>query len=228
MRPMIFPVTLLLGALVGTSTGWSISPRSPHRNAVWTAMTQVAADEGGGSAGLPVAADAETPLAGGRLHLMLHVPADCLTFPDSEAQLLLRASGISAIVASDRERRAACLPIVQCDHAAADELVVDGSRWLWLRAGDRATLLGRAEALPSPKPGYVASLPSGGAASKSALRRSSTLAWQLHATHRCRAIVLPWPELEAAASAAGEGGWEDVASQLERMRNPTWTVIQGG
>ena len=120
--------------------------------------------------------------------------------------------------------RSAVRSIVECD--ATDELAVDGSRWLWLRAGDRATLLKRAEALPSPKPGYVASLPSGGCASRSALRRSSTLAWQLHTTHRCRAIVLSWPELEAAGGEAG--GWEGVASQLERMRNPTWTMIQGG
>ncbi len=175
--------------------------------------------------GPPVAADAGELLAGARPHLMLHVPAGCGTFPDGEAQARLRAAGVRAIVA-DRARGAARLRVVVGD-ATRGELVVDGRRWLWLR-GDRATLLERAAALPSPKPGYIASLPSGGAASESALRRSRTFVWQMSATHRCRAIVLPWPELEAAAGAAGEGGWDAIASHLKRMRNPTWTVIQGG
>ena len=72
----------------------------------------------------------------------------------------------------------------------------------------------------------LASLPRGGAASEAALRRSSVLAYQLFSTHRCSAIVLPWAELEAAA--AGSGGWDGVCVQLERMRKPGWTVIQGG
>lgn len=226
MRPWL-PLRLLLGALVGAS-GWSILPSlgawSPHRRAL-SASRMVPANEGA-VAGLPPAfADTENLLAGWRLHLMLHVPAGCGTFPDGEAELLLRASGVSAIV-TDRERGTitTCLPIVQYD--ATDELAVDGRRWLWLH-GDRVTLLERAAALSSPKPGYVASLPYGGAASVSALRRSSTLAWQLHTTHRCRAVLLSWPELEAAAD-ADEGGWEAIASRLKRMRNTTWTVIQGG
>ena len=206
------PLTLLVvGAM-----GWIAPPPcgSPPRRAPFTPRAAAAA-----------AAEDLLLASAAKLHLLLHVPAGA--FPDAEAQARLRACGVRAIVAG-RERGATAttgLPIIDDDDAPDEALAVDGRRWLWLR-GDRTALLERAAALPSPKPGYIASLPSGGAASESALRRSSTLAWQLHTTHRCRAIVLSWPELEAAADA--EGGWEAVVTQLNRMRNPTWTVIQGG
>ena len=167
--------------------------------------------------------------AGRLLSLALHVPQSCGTFPAGNEQALLRAAGVSAIIADgERAATSASLPIVP-SAAEADELIVDGSRWLWLR-GHRSSLLEQAAALPAAalSAGFIASLPSGGAASESALQRSCILAWQLHAAHGCRAVVLPWAELEAAAAAAGSGGWDRVAAQLTRMQRPTWTVIQGG
>jgi hypothetical protein len=167
--------------------------------------------------------------AGPLLHLAVHVPPGC-RFPSGAEQSLLRDAGVSAIIA-DADAHAAAhahadarLPVV-CGGATDGELHADGARWLWLR-GSRASLLERATALQQIR--FVASLPSGGASSESALHRSCTLAWQLHSTHRCSAIVLVWPELEAAAAAAGSDGWASVAKQLARMQRPAWTLIQGG
>ena len=161
------------------------------------------------------------------LSLAVHVPASCSTFPAGAELAMLRDAGVSAIIA-DGERAAAAsvsLPIVNCA-ADANELTVDGSSWLWLR-GHRSSLLERAAELPR-RADFIASLPDGGAVSESALQRSCTLAWQLRSAHGCRAVVLPWAELEAAAATEGSGGWEGVTAQLTRMQNPTWTVIQGG
>ena len=163
------------------------------------------------------------------LNLVVHVPASCATFPTLDQQQLMHDAGVSAIIAESEGTAATCLPVVR--QAAADQLLLaDGTRWRWLR-GDRASLLNRAAALSESEGfnvAFVASLPVGGAVSEAALRRSSILAWQLHATRGCRAIVLPWSELENAAAATGADGWECVAEQLMRMRRPAWTMVHGG
>ena len=169
-----------------------------------------------------------------KLNLVVHVPPGFTTYPTAAEQLLLQQAGVRAIIAAAEGAVASHLPVVRS--AAAEELVlVDGTRWLWLR-GARASLLESAAALPERAGynsnsgfsfGFVASVPSGAAASEAALRRSCILAWQLHATRGCKAIILPWPELEAAAAASGTG-WDGIAEQLTRMCNPTWISIQGG
>ena len=183
MRPL--PRTLVLLLLLGVlhwASGWSHPPppvRSSYlRRTSFSSSTphMVAVDEDGGG-GLPVSeTDAAKLLTGTKLHLMLHVPSGCENFPDGEEQSLLRASGVSAIVV-DREHGhgampSTCLPIVQCD--TTDELTVDGRRWIWLSGRRREDVLERAVALRGRQraAGYIASLPSGGAASESALRRS--------------------------------------------------------
>lgn len=173
-------------------------------------------------------------LAGPALHLLLHVPAGCSTFPARSEQSILP---VSAIVANDAPAGVGddCLPIVPICGNAEELQLPDGNSYLWLR-GDRAFLLERAAALRSTETtsrpsqgGLIASLPIGACSSVSELSRAAILAWQLHTTYRCRAVVLPWPELEAAAAAAADiGGWDAIACQLIRMREPEWTVIQGG
>lgn len=174
-------------------------------------------------------------LAGPLLKLMLHVPPGCGTFPCSAEQSLLYKAGVSGIIADvEQDAAGSELPIVPIIAGRnADELMVDGKPWLWLH-GNRASLLTRAASLRSESIGartsFIASLPTGGASSESALRQSCILAWQLHSTHRCRAIVLSWPELvEAAAAANGsDSGWDSVAVLLTRMRQSEWTTIHGG
>ena len=160
--------------------------------------------------------------SGPLLNLALHVPAGCITFPGATEQALLREAGVSTIIADSAGTATTCIPVVALSEVADELLLNDGSRRPWLR-GDRASLLERAAAA---SPGFAASLPRGSAASKSQLRRSCLLAWQLHATHGCRTLVLLWPELEAAAEDSGD--WDSIAAQLTRMRQPTWSVIQGG
>jgi hypothetical protein len=160
--------------------------------------------------------------SGSLLNLALHVPVSCSTTPNAAQQSVLRAAGMSSII-TETSMEAACLPVIHSP--SADELVVDEMRWMWLR-GDRASLLDRAAGMGGAP--FIASCPKGGASSESALKRSCILAWQLKATHRCSAFVLPWPELEAAADAAGSDGWHRIAAQLTRMQNPTWTMVHGG
>ena len=106
-----------------------------------------------------------------------------------------------------------------------EELLVDGTPCLWLR-GNRKYVIERAAALSGDRRRFIASLPSGRAASESDLRRSCIMAWQLKDAG-CSALVLSWPELEAAAATA-DSGWDGVAAQLARMRRPEWTAIHGG
>lgn len=175
------------------------------------------------------------------LNLALHVPASA-TCPTDTEQLLLRAAGVSAIIV-DTEAVVTTLPVVLSAAAEQEllvgggaargrrswtmeqELLVDGTRWLWLR-GDRKYVIDRAAGLSAERRRFIASLPSGRAASESAIRRSCILAWQLHDAG-CSALVLPWPELEVAAATA-DSGWDGIAEQLVRMRRPEWTAIHGG
>ena len=169
--------------------------------------------------------------SGPLLNLALNIPACCSRLPADAEQVLLRDAGVSAIITDDTNTfTVAQLPVLLCS-ADAEFLEVDGSSWLWLRGRDRASLLDRAQAIPR-KGGFIASLPSGAAASESALRRSTILVWQLASTYGCSAVVLSWPELEAAAGGGGAASatadWGAIASQLTRMRQPSWTAIQGG
>ena len=161
--------------------------------------------------------------AGALLNLALHVPASS-TFPANTEQLLLKAAGVSAVIVENEASPTGCLPIV-LSAAADEELLVDGTRCLWLR-GNRKYVIDRAAALSGERRRFVASLPSGRAASESDLRRSCIMAWQLKDAG-CSALVLSWPELEAAAATA-DSGWDGVAEQLARMRRPEWTAIHGG
>ena len=178
-------------------------------------------------------------LSGPLLKLALHVPPSCSSFPSGHEQSLLLQAGVSVIIANTLKPSAqsplatasTCIPISLSSGATDRELTLDGISYVWLR-GDRVALLDGAAALSSEamnrRRPFIASLPRGGSASVGALKRCSTLAYQLHSTHRCSAIVLSWPELEAASAAAASGGWDGVTQQLTRMRNPFWTTIQGG
>lgn len=161
--------------------------------------------------------------AGALLNLALHVPAGS-TFPANTEQLLLKAAGVSALLVENEAVTTGCLPVL-LSAAAAEELLVDGTRCLWLR-GNRKYVIERAAALSGERRRFVASLPSGRAASESDLRRSCIMAWQLKDAG-CSALVLSWPELEAAAVTT-DSGWDGVAKQLARMRRPEWTAIHGG
>ena len=97
--------------------------------------------------------------AGPLLNLALHVPLSC-TPPSILEQELLRDAGVSAIISECAEVHPSCLPIIHCG-SQDEELVVNGTIWLWIR-GDRKRLFDRAEAL-APRAKFVASLPKGGA-----------------------------------------------------------------
>ena len=168
--------------------------------------------------------------AGALLNLALHVPASSTTLPANTEQLLLKAAGVTAVIAENEAMATGCLPVVLSPAAEegipfVEELLVDGTPCLWLR-GNRKYVIERAAALSGDRRRFIASLPSGRAASESDLRRSCIMAWQLKGAG-CSALVLSWPELEAAAATA-DSGWDGVAAQLARMRRPEWTAIHGG
>ena len=166
------------------------------------------------------------PLA---LQLALHVPTGS-SFPARSELDVLFTAGVCTIISDDTPPAACPIPVIAAAAATStnmDEVIMpDGKQLFWLRGGDRASLLQLAQTVPS-RTGFITSLPSGGAASVTALQRSCIFSWQVQAMRRCRAVVLPWPELQAAA-AADEGGWDGIAMQLTRMRDSEWTTIQGG
>ena len=146
------------------------------------------------------------------LGLALHVPPGCSP-PDECALQVLSAAGVSAII--DEASK----------HAGMSNTVDAGMDGLfhWLRgdAMDFASLIATASNLPADGDAFVASLPSGSARSQDVIHTASVRAWQLR-TMGCRAIVLPWCELQSAA--AESGGWDGIVVQLARYRRPVSAI----
>jgi hypothetical protein len=106
--------------------------------------------------------------AGALLNLALHVPASSTTLPANTEQLLLKAAGVTAVIAENEAMATGCLPVVLGRASAAaeegipfvEELLVDGTPCLWLR-GNRKYVIERAAALSGERRRFIASLPSG-------------------------------------------------------------------
>ena len=122
-------------------------------------------------------------------------------------------------------RRFTIIDEASIKHAGTSNTVDAGMDGLfyWLRgdAMDFASLIATASNLPADGDAFVASLPSGSARSQDVIHTASVRAWQLR-TMGCRAIVLPWCELQSAA--AESGGWDGIVVQLARYRRPVSAI----
>ena len=116
--------------------------------------------------------------AGALLNLALHVPASSTTLPANTEQLLLKAAGVTAVIAENEAMAtginlqgtgatgsSARIPVVLSAAAEegipfVEELLVDGTPCLWLR-GNRKYVIERAAALSGERRRFIASLPSG-------------------------------------------------------------------